>query len=568
MQNINEIETTSLNKKTVENRRVLLLNPFLDRCVEPKNENEKASIDPRGHFFLDTPLGLVFIYSYAKELLKNIDLSVIDGHAQLVENAEDGMEKNWETLLARIEKLNPAVIGIGCSFYRASPLFHETCKRIKDILPNVTIIAGGNYPTDFYEQALDDKNVNYIVMSEGEGPFVSFLNAYFKDGDMTTIPGLRFKNTDGTINAFSDKSREHFVNLETLPQLDRSPFLMEKYGHGRSVLDRIFGSKENYRALEMCISRGCPYECSFCNAMNFWDRRLRYRDTESVLDEMEILRDEYGANVILINDDNYLLNKKRVTEICNGMLKRNLNLKWVANGGSNVRVLLDEEYLDLVIESGYCLFNLAIESGSQETLDRIKKPLNIDETWKLVEILRKKYPSMWLNGHYILGFPFETKQDIIDTVNFSMELGLDWNTYSIFKPFPNTELYDYCIAEGYMEEFDPSCVDNISTIDGVDWKREWATEYGYEANLLANFVKNENLMHREAHIDQALRDLEYVINITNGTHALAYRYAAIAAERLGNAEKRKKYSQEERRVLNTSTEFHKWYKKFGIPIPV
>ena len=118
------------------------------------------------------------------------------------------------------------------------------------------------------------------------------------------------------------------------------------------------------------------------------------------------------------------------------MIKRNLGLDWVANGGSNVRVLLDEEYLDLVIKSGYCLFNLAIESSSQKTLERIKKPLVVEEVWQLIEILRKKYPDKWLNGHFILGFPFETKQEILDTIQFTADLKLDWNTYSIFKPFP------------------------------------------------------------------------------------------------------------------------------------
>jgi anaerobic magnesium-protoporphyrin IX monomethyl ester cyclase len=557
------LETKSEHKLTA--KKVLFLNPFLDSCIE--STMEVVDFDPRGHFFLDTPLGLVFLYSYAKEMLKDIDFSVLDAHAKLVADADKGMEYNWNRTLDQIEEIAPSVIGISCCYYRASTLFHETCKRIKERFPEVVIIVGGNYPTDFCEQVLDDNNIDYVVLSEGEGPLVGFLKAYFYDGKMDEIPGLRYRTETGITHIFSEKSREHFVDLNYLPPLDRSKFPMDQYGHGRSPLDRIYGSKDNYRELSMCVSRGCPYECTFCNAMNFWDRKLRYRDTDSVLDEMEQLRDEYGATVVLINDDNFLLNKKRVTAICEGMIKRDLGLDWVANGGSNVRVLLDAEYLDLIIESGFCLFNLAIESGSQETLEKIKKPLDIDEVWQLVEQIRKKYPHMWLNGHFILGFPFETKQDILDTIKFSADLQLDWNTYSIFKPFPNTELYDYSIEHGFMEEFDPSCVDNISTIDGIDWKREWTTDIAYEANLQTNFFENTNLMNREKHLDQALRDFEYVISLMGGTHPLAYRQAAITAKRMGIPDKPEKYFELEKQLLKANDFYHRWYKKFNIPLP-
>ncbi len=546
-------------------KKMLFLNPFLDKCIETKDDDIERN--PRGHFFLDTPLGLVFLYSYAKEMLKDVEFSVLDAHAMLVADADKGMEFNWQQMLDKIDDIEPSVIGISCCYYRASNLFHETCKRIKERFPDIVIITGGNYPTDFCEQALDDHNIDYVVLSEGEGPLVGFLKAHFSGADVSKIPGLRYRNEAGVTQAFSQKSKDHFVNLNYLPPIDRSAFPMDQYGNGRSVLDRIYGDKSNYRELSMCVSRGCPYECTFCNAMNFWDRKLRYRDTESVLDEMEKLRDEYGATVILFNDDNFLLNKKRVIQICEGMLKRNLGLDWVANGGSNVRVLLDEDYLDLVIESGYFLFNLAIESGSQKTLDRIKKPLAIDEVWQLIELLRKKHPDKWLNGHYILGFPFETKQEIMDTIKFSTDLKLDWNTYSIFKPFPNTELYDYCVEHGYMKEFDPSCVDNISTIDGADWKREWATDMAYEANLKTNFFENTNLLYREKHIDQALRDFEYVISITDGTQPIAYRQAAISAERLGLSDKSREYFELEKRALAADKTFARWYHKFDIPLP-
>lgn len=313
----------------VTNKKILLLNPFLDKCRDVKLG--QFVDNPAGHFFLDTPLGLVYLYSYAKEHLPDLEFHVIDGHAGLVENAELGMEANWAILLDKIAKINPSVIGISGCFYPSSLLFHETCKRIKDKFPGIIIIGGGNYPSDFEERVLEDKNIDYVIVSEGEGPFKNLLDYFFHGGDVSKIAGVRFCTRDGSVWSSGARVRDQFIDLELLPIPDRSPFPMHLYGRGRNALARIYGDRA-FRPLEMTISRGCPFLCSFCNAMNFWDRKLRYRKTESVLDEMEILRDQYGATDILINDDNFLLNKKRVIPILEGMIKRNLGLRWIANG--------------------------------------------------------------------------------------------------------------------------------------------------------------------------------------------------------------------------------------------
>ena len=114
-----------------------------------------------------------------------------------------------------------------------------------------------------------------------------------------------------------------------------------------------------------------------------------------------MLIEVYGATVIGMNDDNFLVNKKKASLILEGMLKRNLNIKWTANGGSNVRALNDDNFLALAIESGYCFFNLAIESSSQKTLEKIRKPVNVEEVHSLVEKVRSKYPNMYIM-HFLL----------------------------------------------------------------------------------------------------------------------------------------------------------------------
>lgn len=562
-------------------KRVLLLNPYSDVCHEQKPGDE--SPPDNSHLFLETPLGVGYVYTYAKNNMLDTTFSVIDAQAMLFENAHKGMDYNWQILLDKITDFHPTVIGIGAYYFTSADIFHETCKRIKEVLPDVIIVAGGNYPTDAQETILKDHNVSYIIISEGELAFYRFLKAFFNGEDLTSVPNLRYIDQTGKIHF---NQVELISDISTIPIPDRSPLPMYIYSRGRNMLDRIYGPG-NYKALSMTISRGCAHACTFCNAVNFWGRIIRYRDTESVLDEMQILKEEYGADVILINDDNFLLDKKKATNVMKGMLKRKLDLKWVAHGGTSVRAFNDDDFLDLAIESGYCCFNLAIESSSDKTLRKIKKPVQLKQVHYLVDRIHTKYPDMWINGYLIVGFPFETKQDIVNTLMFGQELELDWYSISIFKLLPNTPLYqdylDNILIEKnngggngsgkgennenndnkdwlFQNHYENKHLWKIN-LNGVDWDRKWLYEKHYEFNLKINFLNNRNIKY--SNFAQALRDFEYIISIVPG-HALAYRQAALVADKMGNSKKACDYAQKEKKIMEQENEFTLWYEKLGL----
>lgn len=541
------------------------MNPYSDEYSDIKKEN-LHTVD-EGRLFVETPLGLLHVYTYAKANLPAVEFHIIDAQALLIENIKKGMDHNWRMLMRKICDLDPDVIGIGAYYFQSARLFHQTCERIKKELPRAVIVAGGNYPTDAQDKVLSDRNVDYIVISEGEKTFTEFLGSYFSGDEVKKIPGLGFRNKGLDVQV---NPQIYIEDMSSIPIPDRSALPMHIYGRGRNMLDRIFGAK-NYRALSMTISRGCPFACKFCSAKNFWGRRIRYRDAVAVLDEMQELKERYGATVLVINDDNYLLNKAKASEIMQGMIDRELNIQWYAGGGTAVRVFLDREYLDLAIRSGYCCFNLAIESSSDETLKRVKKPVRVDEARKLVKIIRSRYPNMWIAGYFVVGFPFELKQDIINTFEFSRELELDWCTYSVFKLFPKTELYDEYIEQiradhrisGDASTFEThyQFSSDILNINGPDWDKAWLFKAQYRYNLEVNFLKNRNIAH--GCFAQALRDFQYVINIAPD-HAIAYRQGAVAAGRLGNSDLANEYGRREREIMAAANEFTDWYEELGI----
>jgi len=543
----------------LKNNRVLILKHFAEECFAAGSEEESRLLN--GHIQCETPLGILYVYTYAKEHLKKVEFSIIDGQALLLENAAKGMEWNWDNLISDIQRINPSIIGIGSYYYKAAPLFHETCRRIKEVLPEVIITTGGNYPSDAPKLVLNDDNVDYILFNEGEVIFTQFVETFMSGEEVKTLKGIAYKDSKGK-HIFNEKL-DFSADLSIMPIPDRTAVPMHLYGKGRNWVNRVYN--EEYNALSMTVSRGCPYVCTFCTATNFWGRKIRYRDTETVLDEMQMLKEEYGADIILIEDDNFLIHKKKVSEILKGMIKRNLNLKWVSNGGSNVKILnSDDEYLDLVIKSGYCIFNLAIESSDDDTLRKIKKPLKISETVELIEKIRTRYPHLYINAFFIVGFPFETKQQILNTLEFSKNLELDWCSHFIFKPYPNTELFEYSLKKGIIDDYDLDFgeIYNESNINGDDWTNDWVFKKNYEYNLQLNFLNNRNL--KIGNYKQALRDFEYVISIVP-SHALAYRQAAIVAEKLNDQTKVIRYSEKEKSLLSEEgNDFIEWYEKLSI----
>ena len=541
--------------RKIEN--ILLLNPFL--------VTDEYQLEPvlQGGQYAEAPLGLCYLASYLRKDKKN-KVRIYDANIMAIKHISKtrkcDMKELWNILLSEIKRYDPDLVGVSCLFHSSSKMAHETCKIVKEY-KDIPVIMGGCYPSISYEECLKDKNIDYAVFSEGEVSFFKLIQFLNGEIDFHEIDGIAYRSDSKVI--FIPK--KEYVNLDQLPWPDRSQLDLQAYNYGRSVIHRLL-DKKDLRATTLTASRGCVNQCTYCIAKEFWGRRLRYRSAKDVIQEMKYLYNEHGINVFILNDDNFTHSRKMTIEFCNEIIKSNMPIKWISGGGLEVVSLRKEETINALNESGLIFYNLAIETSSQATLRRIKKPLTIGIVREVVDLLRK-ITDKYLIGFFITGFPFETKKDIQATLRFAGSLDLDWRAFYLFQPFPGTALYDECVSKKYISKDAMSYQSLTVTHSHLSTEKfdgEWVGRVNYLANLKYNFIQSRNL-RPGGNLHQAIRDFNYVTSFV-GDHALGYYYLGKAYELLDDRHQSMTAYAKVKNILDKSEEWRKHFKNLSISL--
>jgi len=253
----------------------------------------------------------------------------------------------------------------------------------------------------------------------------------------------------------------------------------------------------------MVTSRGCPFACTFCSAPTFYQKRYKGRSPEKVVDEMELLVNQYGAEVILVEDENLTVEKKRLEAIMDEMIRRKIKVKWMAEVGLTI-AYLDLNLISKLKQTGFIELRLALESGDAEMLKTMKKPLVLKKARRVVKEAREA--GMRCVSFLLMGMPGETIEQMQNTVDFAEEIGFDWNVISMVLPLPGTEINRDLIAEGHSFNFYDLerytlPVEGVSNISS-----DKLSEFRENANNRLNFEKNYNLTRGDARM--ALKDFK------------------------------------------------------------
>ncbi len=363
------------------------------------------------------PLGIAYIAAVLEQ--NDIDVEIIDAAA---------LEMSWETLEAEINRANPGLVAITALTPTISHAL-KTARLARKSCPEATIVMGGYHPSFNHGEILEKDYVDLVVIGEAEYTFLELVKTLEEGGDLSKVKGIAYEDV-------VTPPRPLIEDLDELPFPARHLLPMDHY--------KILNQK--LPTATMISSRGCPMQCSFCASAALHGNHLRMRSAKNVVDEMEHLINDHDAGIIAFMDDTFTMKTSRVTEICDEIKKREIDVYWGCTARADN---LSEELLQKLHDSGCITIFLGVESADQQQLDRINKQLTIEKIRKAFRLAKKN--DIRTIASVVLGMPGDTKESIKRTVKFARELNPSYAIFSLATPYPGTRFYQQAVQENLIK---------------------------------------------------------------------------------------------------------------------
>jgi radical SAM superfamily enzyme YgiQ (UPF0313 family) len=302
--------------------------------------------------------------------------------------------------------------------------------HLKKNNPRLITIVFGAHPTFLPLEALKRNSVDIIVRKEAEFIIRDLVNAFSQGKDQwKKINGIGYKE-DG--HPVLNPDYPYIDNLDVLPIPDRG-FLPKNVDYYNPII-------KNIPWTTALSSRGCPSRCTFCTSYSYYGPKYRARSPENVVEEINYLK-ELGFREIFYRDELFTLDKKRVIDICQLILDKNIHISWICSVKASTSTY---EMLKMMKKAGCRLIRVGVESGVQEVLDNVKKDVKLEQIVNTFRWAREL--NIDTHAHLMLGMPGETDQTIRKTFCFVKKIKPSTVTYGIMTPYPGTEIYREVLA--------------------------------------------------------------------------------------------------------------------------
>ncbi|KFM22214.1 anaerobic magnesium-protoporphyrin IX monomethyl ester cyclase protein [Marine Group I thaumarchaeote SCGC AAA799-B03] len=312
------------------------------------------------------------------------------------------------------------------------------------------LIVAGQHITGLTKDVMEKYDfIDFALLGEYELTIKELVEHLSKNKhDLGEIKGIAYRKG----NEVFENTRRPLINpIDQLPFPDREdidPTLHE---------DAVFAGTP---CIQMLSSRGCPVGCTFCVPIqvSFSSLLYRTRDPKKIVEEMLLVQEKYGAKQIYFDDDTMVINKKHIEDLCNEMIKQDLQLPWSCMGDITVK----DETLKLMEKAGCCGIKFGVDSVTPETLEAIHKgTVTTDKVTKFV----KKCKDLNLKTHasFVIGLPSDTKKGIVDMMDYATRLNLDAGQFSIATPFPGTPFFEEAKHKGWLRTEDWNQYDGART---------------------------------------------------------------------------------------------------------
>ena len=444
-------------------------------------------VDPPWYIFQriktnSVSLGIVYIATVLKEsdhdcLIYNGDFitypmtgqeGVLVDYKNYINQIKNKTSQVWADFRNILEEFKPDYVGISILTPKYESAI-EISKIVKEYNSNIPVFVGGVHPTLQPTELLKESSFDIAVVGEGEKTTAELITVLESNGNLSSVRGVYYKKNDTIVQ---NPLRPLIKDIDTIPFPDFT--LLHRFEeYPPEYLNRIL------------TSRGCPFKCIYCASNQLWTRKVRFRTPENVFEELETRYNKFGIRFFQFNDDTFTLDQRRLEKLCELIVEDKMKIKWMCDTRADK---LNENTLKLMKHAGCNQINIGVESGSEKILDYIQKGESLDSIKKAFPLAKKLKISTL--AYFMMGFPYETKEDLLQSIEIMSEIKADDVCWSLFTPYPGTEIYNHLIETGLLTTT-------------PDWSRFF--HHSPEMNF-SKYISNQEWLELIELVDKSIQD--------------------------------------------------------------
>lgn len=402
--------------------------------------------------FYDLPLALIGIGSMLDP--EQFEVCIVDGRL------EDDPQK------AVLKELEGAIC-FGVTTLTGAPLRDAIAitRFVKQQKPDLQVVWGGWHTSLFPLDTLRDEiSVDVTVQAQGEITFKELVEAIDAGKSFENIKGICYRKEGKPVQ----NPPRALQDMNDLP----------RYNYDLIDLERYFEAKGR-RQFDYFSSSGCFFRCAFCADPFVFNRKWSAIDPERIGEELAYWQSRVPFTDVNFQDETFFTYRKRVVDIAEEFIKRDLNITWAATMRADQGDRLEEEDFALLKRSGLRRVLIGVESGSQEMMDWMKKDIKLEQVFNCAERCRRH--NIAVVFPFIVGFPNETEANFRETLKVAARLKSMKHDFTTpifyFKPYPGSEITHEVVRQGYKL---PESIEEWSEFDYIGSKGPWLSDDRYE----------------------------------------------------------------------------------------
>jgi len=390
--------------------------------------------NPRAPFYT-MPLGLLAVGSALAQ--RRFEIKIVDGRLE------------HDPVAAVVREIDDAIC-FGVTMLTGAPIADAitVLRAVKARRPDLVTVCGGWHPSLFPTETLEESSIDVTVQGQGEATFAALVSRLAEGGGLENVQGIAFR---GASEVVANPGRP------LLPMEDFAPV-----DYGLIPVERYFELKQR-RQLDYISSIGCPFRCAFCADPFVYRRGWKALGPERVGEEVAQAWSRYRFDDLNFQDETFFTYQRRVEEIAQQFLDRDLEITWAATMRADQGVRLGEDVFRHCVRSGLRRVLIGVESGSPSILKSLMKDTKLEQVVQSAEMCARNGVAAIFS--FIVGFPGETEDDVRQTMSLVKLLSSMSPKFQTpifyFKPYPGSAL-----ARGITHEV-PKTIEEWAKFDYV-----------------------------------------------------------------------------------------------------